>query len=353
MRLLLVGDLHITNKSITIIHQLARQLNEYLIVNKPDALILMGDTLDNHGNINMSCHKLAVDLIRLWSQQCIVYVIIGNHDRPDNRNFLDDMHPFSGIDSDRIIIVARVKVTTIRDIKIVLVPFVREGRFLEALMTAAEDDALWPSPDHVGKLEYLQADLVMAHQSFQGGLLDSGIEGQHKDIWPINAPTLYSGHLHLRHKVRDNLNYVGTPYTIRYGEQGLKGLTLLDTMTSNILYKPLIKEYLLPLKLPAKRIYNLTVPEANVFVLPDKDLIQARIAVKGTHDELKNFALRYPYTDWKAHGIEVIFYYQFNQMPDQSDTTDVNELYDIEPIHILEQRLADKPDLLSLWQSLR
>ena len=119
---------------------------------KFDIAVIMGDVLDRHGTCSVYSHKRAVELFEVISAQIPLFVIIGNHDRPYNSDFLSDYHFFSGLkDKKNLYIIDKAKVYNIikgtsgvtitetcegeQGIFFLFVPYVPNGKFTEAIDT--------------------------------------------------------------------------------------------------------------------------------------------------------------------------------------------------------------------------
>ena len=102
-----------------------------------EIIVIMGDILDTHEKIHTLPFCRAVNFILELSRLKKTFVLIGNHDRMSNNDFLSDEHPFIGIDdnNDNLSIVDKVLVYN----DYLFVPYVPPGRFKEALNTINYD----------------------------------------------------------------------------------------------------------------------------------------------------------------------------------------------------------------------
>lgn len=164
----------------------------------PDIIVVMGDVLDRHETIHvhalMDANSFLIDLSKITK----TYVLIGNHDRPNNSNFLTDEHPFTALKHiDNLVIVDNVLVEG----KYMWVPYVPPGRFFEA----------------IEGVDLSNITCIFAHQEFRGANMKS-IVSSTGDIWPENHPLVISGHIHEYQQIQDNIIYVGTPMQHNFGD---------------------------------------------------------------------------------------------------------------------------------------
>ena len=218
-KLLLIGDPHLKlNKKkmhVSRLELITSNIVKIIIEKQVDICVIMGDTLHDHGNLSMSVLALVVKWFEDISRVCKLVVLIGNHDREDNRVFLTGIHPFVGLHTnDNITIVSDTVWDRMNDF--IYVPYVPPGRFNEALAKVGYTPGDNPSPR-----------LIFAHQEFKGckvGLMES----KHGDTWSDAFPTVYSGHIH-EYQTLPGVVYVGTFQQTRYGESADKALYYIDT----------------------------------------------------------------------------------------------------------------------------
>lgn len=213
---LVVGDLHLKKD-----FNYEPMLSEIIkIVNnvKPERVVILGDVLHTHEKISMQCHASAVNFFTKLSETSKVYVLIGNHDRQNNSDFLTDIHPFNGISNEKIKIISK----PLKEEGIIYVPYVPIGRFREALDTLNDDDL------------FSNVDLIFAHQEFKGAQM--GCKRSSKgDVWSKDNPMVISGHIH-EHQIIDNIMYLGTPIQHSFGDNSKKFVLLIDSNKKFISY---------------------------------------------------------------------------------------------------------------------
>lgn len=221
MKLLLVGDLHFKSKDANNIQDLER-LSQFLIetaasIQDLDRIILLGDTLDHHEKIEIPQLVRATKLIEKLSDISHVILLIGNHDRINPDEFLTELSPFYPLKRwSNVTVVDDVKTDNVNGKKLLYVPYVPKGRFIEAIETK------------LLRKEWIQYDLIFAHQDFNDCEDNHGFKVSDGDKWSLDYPPVYSGHIHKYQKLVNGVTMVGTPYQTRQGEDIEKHILLLD-----------------------------------------------------------------------------------------------------------------------------
>lgn len=212
MKILLVGDPHFKASSLALMRRASGEILSLIEEVSPDLCVVMGDTLDTHERINIFAHVHAVTWFKAIAEKVPLVVLIGNHDRENNQVFLTPVHPFTGIESERIRVVDRV--VWDKEKKMIFVPYVPPGRFLEALSTV----------DYSPEGEE-QPRFIFAHQEFSGSKM--GVKLSTKgDKWTDRLPHVFSGHIH-EYQELPGVTYVGTFHQQNFGETDDKALMLL------------------------------------------------------------------------------------------------------------------------------
>lgn len=211
MKILCIGDPHFKANNLDIMKRITSEILTIIDEKKPDLVVNVGDTLDTHERLYLRALTDATYFLIEISKRCPLILLIGNHDRENNSDYLSPIHGFVGLkDLPNITVVD----TTIWDKErnFLYVPYVAPGRFNEALSKVGYVPGEEPAPS-----------LIFAHQEFRGCSL--GIKfSTDGDYWSTEYPTVFSGHIHEYHIVQSNLIYVGTPLQQNYGESPDKAL---------------------------------------------------------------------------------------------------------------------------------
>lgn len=238
MRILVIGDPHFKVNNIPEVKALTREIYSYLdTAEAVDYIVCLGDILDRHEQIHVTPLTEANDFLKRLSHYAPTYLLIGNHDRPNNSNYLTNVHPFTAFGSDRITIVDHV--VGIADKGLLFVPYVPPGRWYDALNTA-------PFP-------YLDAKIIFAHQEFRGCKMGTVIS-EVGDVWPEDYPYIISGHIHEYQQLQSNILYIGTPFQQNFGESPDKAIALItvgDTISCERIF----------LNIPKRKLINISYSE--------------------------------------------------------------------------------------------
>jgi len=259
MRILAIGDQHFENKNEIETNLMCDRIYEVILNQKPEIIVCLGDACHTHNIIHMGPLKRAINFFHRVSKMCShLYVLIGNHDRPNNTAFLTEDSPFVACKTwENTTIVDKVYIGEYHDMKFGFVPYVPVGRFMEALSTE--------NITHENIKDY---SIIFAHQEFKGSKMGA-IVSVNGDEWPIEYPLCISGHIHDNQEVQSNLLYPGTPIQLGYGCPPSKGVLLIDIVDKeNISY-----EYF-DLKLPKKMIIHLTPEELANYILPENCFVK-------------------------------------------------------------------------------
>ena len=84
MKCIAIGDVHIKVSNVLETDEMINKLEALAKDIKPNFIVLLGDVLDRHATINVHCLMRAQNLIFKLSLIAPTFVLIGNHDRPNN-----------------------------------------------------------------------------------------------------------------------------------------------------------------------------------------------------------------------------------------------------------------------------
>lgn len=293
MSILLIGDPHFKEKN-----KLDTDIAVDFIISKIKteitnikAVIVLGDVLHDHSKCYQNAHKRASDFLLALANLCETYVIMGNHDRPDNQDFLTDRHFFTGYNYvPHLHIVSKVEVIEILQRKIILVPYVAAGRFKEALYTYNDTKVWWKN-----------CDIICAHQEFRNCILkeESNTISSIGDIWKDDDIQIYSGHIHLAHDY-NNIHYVGSMTQNSYDESTYKRVILLN------LQDLVSQDIILPVR--KKILVELTEENFTQYVPNIENELTIRITCSISTNIKENLLIK----QWQDSGIRVVIQYNKN-----------------------------------------
>jgi len=326
LTVLTLGDPHFKVKNIKDTELMVQKVINLVTETKPHLIVVLGDILDRFESIHVSPLVRAVKFLIQLSNLSKVIVLIGNHDRQNNSDFLSDFHPFTALEENPNIIIAskvidlHVKlnengiefidgnlIDSENVMHFALVPYVYPGRFEEALNTNK-----WISHNGIEKL-----DCIFAHQEFRGckmGVVKS-IVG---DEWAPERPFVVSGHIHEYQVLQENIVYTGSLLQNNYGDNHDKTISFFDMIKGS---KITITERRVSLDLPKKMIIRLTCDEVSDCKICYDD--EVKIVISGNIVELKSIDKSNKVLKWRKRGIPVQLKEIVNK-EDPNKTTDEN-----------------------------
>lgn len=265
MKILVIADTHFENKNEIESTLMCDRIYKVALEQQPDIIVSLGDVLHTHSTIHMGPLNRAITFLHRLSQLSThFYNLVGNHDRPSNQSFLTEDSPFNACKLwSNTTIVDKVCIAEHCGNKIVLCPYVPNGRFMEALATENI------TPENIG--EY---SLVFSHQEYKGVKMGMMISSN-GDEWCPSYPLCISGHVHDFQIVQSNLIYPGTPIQLGFGCPASKGVMLVNLPTNFIQNKNEEITYTFHnLGLPKKMIVHLTPEELSTYVPPENSFIK-------------------------------------------------------------------------------
>ncbi len=275
LRCLVIGDPHFKVTEMIASCEMGDAIVNIAKQHNPDFIVCLGDTLDRHETIHSNPLTAATKWLAQLTDIAKVYLLIGNHDRPNNSDFLSDEHPFVGLKwwpEEKIRVVDKVVIDVIHDMPFFFVPYVPPGRFEEALKTHPD----WHPDGYQGK-KWIAG---FTHQEFYGIQMAPSIFSEKGDRWPIDYPLLINGHIHDRTEPQHNIISIGTPRQHDFDESFDKNLSLF-TFGPDIYLEKMI-----PVPLPKKIIQHLSVHDFLTWEPPSPLLDYLKIEIHGTRAEI-------------------------------------------------------------------
>jgi len=282
---LLIGDLHFKSQNLHITTKMASQIITKIKILKIKRVVILGDVFDRFEHLQMR----PFNIVTKWIKEITsiigasnLYILVGNHDRINNKIYLTDESPFISMKDwkEPPVIVDKPILEQIDGLKFIFCPYVAPGRFSEALCTI---DFKWN-----------EITAVFAHQEIKHCKLSQFAVSTHGDKWSIDKCPLFSGHIHDYARLKDNIWYVGTPIQHNFGDPEDKALMLLrigkKEMKSESTYEYKVKDInyhyhidRYQLNIPLKVKMELTYKQAKKFVIPkNKEL---KLTIKSTKSE--------------------------------------------------------------------
>jgi predicted phosphodiesterase len=271
-KILVIGDPHFKTNNIEECNLMCSQIMDWIQKTNPHAVVCLGDVLDRHETIHVGPYLRSVSFFEKIAETTRLYILIGNHDRPNNQVYMTEEHPFTPLKQwKNTTIVDKTVKDTINQQEFVFVPYVPPGRFSEALEITPND--------------YRSARAIFAHQEFYGAKMGA-TESLIGDQWDLKDPLVISGHIHDFDRLQENIIYTGTPIQHAYGDREDKGVFLFYFSDKNNSWR----YERLELSIPIKKIVKIDCSEIDFLKKLDSN-VHYKIIISGTPDELKSLKL--------------------------------------------------------------
>ncbi len=220
MKFLCIGDPHFKRDNSIETDFLFSEIERILSSDHFDFVVVLGDTIDSFRKIDIDVLTRSVKFLRMIVENCgELILLIGNHDRMNQIDFLSDISPFYALKFwERTHVVDSPLLLEREGEKFLFVPYVYPGRFLEAIS---------PFEKEIEKIK-----LIFSHQEFRGASLGTTLS--ESEEYPPSFPLNISGHIHSFQKIKENLVYVGTPYQQTFGDYSDKILLEVEIFDSEI-----------------------------------------------------------------------------------------------------------------------
>ncbi len=286
MKVITVGDPHFRKNNVLESQEMVKNLLLKVQEEKPKFIVVLGDVLHRHETINVYPLNRAEEMISKLSKVAPTFVLIGNHDRPNNSNYLTDEHPFNALKHwDNTYIVDKVMDVIISDNRFLFVPYVPPGKFMDALNTI--DNPLD------------ETCMIFAHQEFYGAKMGA-IVSKAGDVWDLSNPLVVSGHIHDYDKLQPNIIYTGTPMQHSFGDKADKTISMFTVHDKGEYFHERID-----LKL-RKKITNYITPEELHTYEPPQN-VSIKLKVRGDEGAIKAAIKLEKVRDLKKQGVVVVF----------------------------------------------
>ena len=285
--ILFIGDQHFQTNNIPEVELFIEKITNLALEKKPDLIIAGGDLLDTHERLHTIPLNKAHEFLNNLRKIAKTYVLVGNHDMINHLQFLSTNHWLNAIKEwDNIVIVDKVVSSVINDCKFMFIPFVYNGKFIDALNTY---DGCWKD-----------STCIFAHQEFFGCKM-GGIISVEGDKWPLDYPEVVSGHIHSNQRPQKNIYYPGSALQHAFGESS-KNIIAYLTFTKDGGYQ--VDE--IDLRLPRKKIIYMDIENLNDYIVPNTE-DKIKITVSGGYEEFKALKKTSKYKKLIQDGVKVIF----------------------------------------------
>lgn len=320
MSILAIGDLHIQLDNLADINVFLKQLEKYLLTVKVDLIINLGDTLHTHETVHTPCLNKMLEYIRLCEKYAPTYVLVGNHDYQNNAQYLTDNHPFVGWKKSHNI-VDRVISITVKGHKIVMLPYVPDGRFQEALSGE----------------EFRDAKCIFAHQLLNGAKMGA-ITAKDVEDWPLDFPMVISGHIHDKQHPQPNLYYTGSSIQVSFGEREDHTISLITLPEGPVQIQEI------NIDPPTKKTVYFDISKVSDMKLPVQENTKLKVSISGDAEEFKTFKKTEQYKNLIKDGVKVVFK-QKRCVQANLPSTHLKSFHDI-----LYSLVSDVPGMMDMYR---
>lgn len=251
-------------------------------------LIMCGDLTDKKDNHPSSLVNELVDNLQDLANFFPVYILAGNHDYIDSDcpffrflNLIDEnIHFIQTISTGRLALRGSVELLPIKSFEILFIPHIRHG--IEYEVKKYLD---------VRGLDFKSFDLVFLHHTFQGAKASSGqeLDGTSTKFFKQFDCPVYSGDIHVPQKLGP-VEYIGSPYTVHFGDNYKPRMILLYADGSTVDYFP--EDFV------TKHTFTVTSPEAlekKIKELPKGDKVKVRLRVR-----------KQDFGQWEQHKKQIV-----------------------------------------------
>ncbi len=306
MKALFIGDPHIRVENFEAFDRLQALIEDRC--KDIDLIVVAGDVLHYHERLHTLALNKAIDFLTQLGRMAHVVCLVGNHDMINNQQFLSSnhwMHHYKGR-IPNVDIVDHPVSHVLQGCRLVFVPYVFPGRFVEALETT--------QPRMGDAFAWTDAHLIFAHQEFKGCRMGA-IVSEDGDEWDSAWPMVVSGHIHDYQKPQPNIFYPGTPLQHSFGD---KGGNILLTISLDGEAPPMFEEVLTDVE-KKKTVYTTIEGVAELLASYTPSDTQLKVTIKGTADDFRVFKDSKEYKDLIAAGIKVALKQEAKVRPETTD----------------------------------
>ena len=213
MKILLLADLHLTDKSSEeyrwgVFNWIMELVRTYKLEN----IIILGDITDSKDKHSaVLVNRMVDELSRITYLSVNIYIVMGNHD------YIDPNTPFFGFLNriQRINFVSKTSGFFLKETYFYLIP--NNGMSLN-------------NRKDIDLENMYSADYVFIHETINQAVGSNGFKlpGLKPEFFKDCKGKVYSGDIHVPQFI-DPIRYVGAPYSIKFGDEYAGGGIIIDT----------------------------------------------------------------------------------------------------------------------------
>lgn len=308
IKYLVIGDPHLKEDFLLEARQLIDATLKLIEQERPDFIVILGDVMDKHSKLDQVPLKEAQDWIKKCAKFALTFVLIGNHDRVNNKDFMSDIHPFTGLEEyPGIVIVSKTIKVKMGSFCYMMVPYVFPGRFGEALSFYEEEklDTRYNNENiSLTPPKFLEeVHRIFTHQEFKGCKF-GGQVSEKGDLWPSTYPTTINGHIHLYQFLNNNMLYVGASGQHAYGDPDDKTVSMIEDYPDEN-GRVVFKETRHELDVCKKKLVHILSHEVKGYVLRTEPNVKIKVIINGPLSDKRLVMDMNEVKVWKENGIVV------------------------------------------------
>jgi DNA repair exonuclease SbcCD nuclease subunit len=286
---IVIGDPHFQVSNIQEVDKFIVKINDLAIKTNPDLIVILGDVLHNHERLHTIALNKAYEFFNLMKNIAPTFILVGNHDLCTNQEFLSKNHWMNAVKMwENIHVVDDVMINKIGSEILTFVPYVPNGRFMEALESKKCND-------------WKKSSVIFAHQEFKGCKMGC-IISESGDVWDENFPPIISGHIHSNQTPQKNIYYPGSAMQIAFGESQKNIIAIVNIENSSYSLEEV------DLELSRKKIVYIDVLGLEDYKIkenPNNDKI--KITLSGEYENFKTVKKSEKYKKLLKNGIKIVF----------------------------------------------
>lgn len=218
---LLVNDLHITSDNILEFNKNWKEVLEVCKEHKIKDIIIGGDVFTARASQTLSVLLAVKDALTLaTSNGLAITIAAGNHDKPQAKSVLSYCHLYDSIDGVCVIDTYE-RLNWDCDVQVCVISYFPENDGFEDILNKAVAECKNTRYD-------LHNTVLYIHEGIHGALGGFEVDKECPQEWFDGFKAVLCGHYHNRVRIKNtNIEYIGSSRQNNFGEDGLKGYTVL------------------------------------------------------------------------------------------------------------------------------
>ena len=266
LKVLAIGDPHFMKDNEDVTDKLLSETLDLIDDRSIDMVVILGDLMHDHGvarmNLfNRSCAFLEAIGKRMGKDNS--FLLIGNHDRINNKVSSGDEHFFKHVKDkpNMPTIIDEVTLISKGDYNFLMCQYIEPGLLMNHIEPCLKSS----------EVELESITTCFMHQEIKGCTI-GGRESTVGDEWSEEYPLVISGHIHEWQMHQSNVNYVGTPMQVTFGCTDRKTVTVLTYDSDGRRDNERI-----PLDMPKKISRKMNCKDFSEFMIPRNAWIRFKI----------------------------------------------------------------------------